>query len=338
MKGMLLDQPNHMFLETLDDPQPEEGEVLIKMTHAGICGTDTKIYQGKIPANYPLVMGHEIVGEIVSGDTTDTFSAGTRVLVDPVLYCGECFHCKLGDTQLCPNGGIMGREVNGGFADYCVAATTHTFKLPDAVDSKTGAAIQVLTTVLHAQDKGGVEAGDTVVVTGLGVTGLMHIQLARARGARLVIGVSRNAHKREVAMSLGADAAATHGEEAKKAVLDATDGIGADVVIECVGAMPVLGEAMDLARLGGRVIPFAIYPSGTAELPFYDLYFKELQVLNARAAKGKDFEECIKLVGDGSVDLGALITHAIPYTELNDAIQMLIEPSDERLKIILEGV
>ena len=338
MKGMLLDQPNHMSLETLDDPQPEEGEVLIKMTHAGICGTDTKIYQGKIPANYPLVMGHEIVGEIVSGDTTDTFSAGTRVLVDPVLYCGECFHCKLGDTQLCPNGGIMGREVNGGFADYCVAATTHTFKLPDAVDSKTGAAIQVLTTVLHAQDKGGVEAGDTVVVTGLGVTGLMHIQLARARGARLVIGVSRNAHKREVAMSLGADAAATHGEEAKIAVLDATDGIGADVVIECVGAMPVLGEAMDLARLGGRVIPFAIYPSGTAELPFYDLYFKELQVLNARAAKGKDFEECIKLVGDGSVDLGALITHAIPYTELNDAIQMLIEPSDERLKIILEGV
>jgi len=338
MKGMLLDQPNHMSLETLDDPQPQEGEVLIKMTHAGICGTDTKIYQGKIPANYPLVMGHEIVGEIVSGDTTDEFSPGTRVLVDPVLYCGECFHCKIGDTQLCPNGGIMGREVNGGFADYCVAATTHTFKLPDEVDSKTGAAIQVLTTVLHAQDKGGVEEGDTVVVTGLGVTGLMHIQLAKARGAKLVIGVSRNAHKRDVAMSLGADAAVTHGEEAKKAVLDATDGVGADVVIECVGAMPVLGEAMDLARLGGKIIPFAIYPSGSAELPFYDLYFKELQVLNARAAKGKDFEECIKLVGDGRVDLGALITHALPYTELNDAIQMLIEPSDERLKIILEGV
>ena len=338
MRAMLLDQPNQMSLETLDDPKPEEGQVLIKMTHAGICGTDTKIYQGKIPANYPLVMGHEIVGEIVSGDTTEDFKVGTRVLVDPVLFCGKCFHCCRGDTQLCPNGGIMGREVNGGFADYCVAGTTHTYKLPDEIDGKTGAAVQVLTTVLHAQENGGVGEGDTVTVTGLGVTGLMHIQLAKARGAKHVIGVSRNAHKREVALALGADAAVTHGPDAKKAVLDNTGGVGADVVIECVGAMPVLAEAMDLARLGGRLIPFAIYPSGKAELPFYDLYFKELQVLNARAAKGRDFEECIKLVEDGSVDLGALVTHALPYTELNNAIQMLIEPSDERLKIILEGV
>ena len=338
MRAMLLDQPNQMSLETMDDPQPEDGQVLIKMTHAGICGTDAKIYQGKIPANYPLVMGHEIVGEIVSGDTTDDFTVGTRVLVDPVLFCGDCFHCDRGETRLCPNGGIMGREVNGGFADYCVAGTTHTYKLPDEINGKTGAAIQVLTTVLHAQDNGGVGDGDTVTVTGLGVTGLMHIQLAKARGAKRVIGVSRNAHKREVALALGADAAVTHGADAKKAVLDATDGVGADVVIECVGAMPVLAEAMDLARLGGRLIPFAIYPSGQAELPFYDLYFKELQVLNARAAKGRDFDECIKLVGDGSVDLGALVTHALPYTELNNAIQMLIEPSDERLKIILEGV
>ena len=338
MKAMLLDQPNQINLKTLDDPRPQEGQVLIKMTHAGICGTDTKIYQGKIPANYPLVMGHEIVGEIVGGDTTDTFKEGTRVLVDPVLFCGKCFHCNRDDTHLCPNGGIMGREVNGGFADFCVASTTHTYKLPDEVDGKTGAAIQVLTTVLHAQDNGAVGKSDTVVVTGLGVTGLMHCQLANARGARRVIGVSRNAHKREVARALGVDVVVSHGEDAKGAVLDITEGLGADVVIECVGAMPVLAEAMDLARLGGRIIPFAIYPSGQAELPFYDLYFKELQVLNARAAKGKDFEECIRLVSGGSVDLATLLTHSLPYTELNEAIKMLIEPSDERLKIILEGM
>ena len=166
MRAMLLDQPNQMSLRQLHDPKPEEGQVLIKMTHAGICGTD-KIYQGKIPANYPLVMGHEIVGEIVSGDTTEEFKVGTRVPVDLVLYCGKCFHCCRGDTQLCPNGVIMGREVNGGFADYCVAGTTHTYKLPDEIDGKTGAAVQVLTTVLHAQDNGGVGEGDAVTVTGL---------------------------------------------------------------------------------------------------------------------------------------------------------------------------
>ena len=132
----------------------------------------------------------------VDGDTADHAKSGTRVLVDPVLYCGTCYHCRRQDTHLCPNGGIMGREANGGFAAYCVAQNTHIYPLPQEINGTTGAAIQVLTTVLHAQDKGEVGLGDTVVVSGLGVTGLMHIQLAKARGAKVVIGVSRNAHKR----------------------------------------------------------------------------------------------------------------------------------------------
>ena len=117
MKAMVLERPNLMALQMVEDLHPKVGEVLIKTTHAGICGTDTKIYEGKIPANYPLVMGHEIVGEVIDGDTNGFAKPGARVLVDPVLYCGTCFHCKQGDTNLCPNGGIMGREVNGGFAD-----------------------------------------------------------------------------------------------------------------------------------------------------------------------------------------------------------------------------
>ena len=338
MKAMVLEQPNQMALQTINNPHPENGQVLIRITYAGICGTDTKIYEGKIPANYPLVMGHELVGEIVESNTGDCPKSGTRVLVDPVLYCGTCYHCMRDETNLCPNGGIMGREVNGGFADYCVANGSHIYPLPDEIDGKTGAAIQVLTTVLHAQDKGGVGNGDNVVVSGLGVTGLMHIQLAKARGAKTVIGVSRNAHKREVALALGADLAVLHGIEAENTVLDATDGIGADIVIECVGHLSMLGEAVALARPGGKIIPFSIYPSGRAELPFYDFYFKELQIVNVRAAKGRDFPACIELVCNDKINLGALITHTLPYTELNEAIQMLMEPSDKRLKVILEGI
>jgi 2-desacetyl-2-hydroxyethyl bacteriochlorophyllide A dehydrogenase len=231
----------------------------------------------------------------------------------------------------------MGREVNGGFADYCIAKTSHIYPLPEQLNSKTGAAIQVLTTVMHAQNKGDVVTGDAVVVSGLGVTGLMHIQLAKARGAKVVVGTSRNAHKREIALALGADYAVSHGEEAKKTILEVTEGIGADIVIECVGNLSMLAEAVELARLGGKVIPFGIYPSGQAELPFYDFYFKELQIINVRAAKGSDFSSCIKLVSAGEVDLEALITHSLPYTELNSAIRMLMEPSDERIKVIMEA-
>ena len=110
----------------------------------------------------------------------------------------------------------MGREVNGGFADYCVAQNSHTYPLPEVMNGKTGAAVQVLTTVLHSQDRGEVGLGDIIVVSGLGVTGLMHIQLVKFHGAKTVIGFSRNSYKREVALSLGADFAVAHGGEAKK--------------------------------------------------------------------------------------------------------------------------
>ena len=338
MKAMVLERPNKLALRTIDDPRPEEGQVLIRTTHAGICGSDTKIYEGKMPAIYPVIMGHEIVGEIVDGDTIPATKPGTRVLVDPVLFCGKCFYCLRSDTLLCHNGVLMGREINGGFADYCIAKTSQIYVLPDKLDSKTGAAVQVLTTVLHAQDVGEVGRGDTVVVSGLGVTGLMHVQLAKTRFAKTVIGISRNPYKRSVALSLGADYAFTHGDEAEKAVLDITDGVGADIVIECVGHLALLGEAVALARPGGKIVPFGVYPSEKAELPFYDFYFKELQISNVRAAKGRDFTECIELVSRGKVDLSTLITHTFPYTELNNAIRMLMEPSDERLKVILERV
>ena len=338
MKAMVLERPNKLALRTIDDPRPEEGQVLIRTTHAGICGSDTKIYEGKMPAIYPVIMGHEIVGKVVDGDTTPATKPGTRVLVDPVLFCGKCFYCLRSDTHLCPNGVLMGREINGGFADYCIAKTSQIYLLPDTLDSKTGAAVQVLTTVLHAQDVGEVGRGDTVVVSGLGVTGLMHVQLAKTRFAKTVIGISRNPYKRSVALSLGADYAFTHGDEAEKAVLDITDGVGADIVIECVGHLALLGEAVALARPGGKIVPFGVYPSEKVELPFYDFYFKELQISNVRAAKGRDFTECIELVSRGKVDLSTLITHTFPYTELNSAIRMLMDPSDERLKIILERV
>ncbi len=232
----------------------------------------------------------------------------------------------------------MGREINGGFADYCVAKTSQIYPLPSDLNSVIGVVVQVLTTVLHAQNKGEVGPGGVVVILGLGVAGLMHIQLAKTRLAQTVIGVSRNSYKRDVAISLGADCAVAHGKKAEAAVMDMTDGIGADIVIECVGHLAFLGEAIALTRPGGRIVPFGVYPSGRADLPFYEFYFKELEVVNARAAKGRDFVECIDLVSQGKINLSALITHKFPFTDLNEAIKLLIEPSEERLKVILERI
>ena len=336
MKAALLNGPSDVTITDRATPACGEGQVLVRITHVGICGTDTKIYDGGILANYPVVMGHEGVGEIIEGQANDGSGPGNRVIIDPVLYCGNCFYCARGDTHLCENGGMLGREVDGVYTENYLAPAGNVFALGDNINMTEGPLIQVMTTVLHAQNRANIQADEVVVVLGLGVTGLLQIPVAKALGAKAVVGVSRNAHKRGLAEQMGADCVVEHGEAAKVAVLKLTDGRGADVVIEAVGYISVLAEAMDLARFGGRIIPFGIYAALEGKLPFYELYFKELDLINTRAALPSDFPASIKLVEEGKVNLAPFITHIYPLEELTEAIKLLMEPSDERLKVILE--
>lgn len=345
MKAVVLRTPFDLGVGEIGIPEPKPGEVLIRVSHSGICGTDLKIFTGAMPAPYPIVMGHEIVG-VIAEATAGTPSAGGRVLVDPVLYCGACADCRASRTHLCPNGAVIGREVNGGFADYVVAPGTHAYPLPPSVNSREAPLIQVLTTVLHAQRRAGVgrmpddEASDephTVAVIGLGVSGQLHAQLAKARGARTVIGISRSAWKRSLAEQLGADHTAPGGDEALKTVRAATGGRGADLVVESTGIVASIADAIALVRPGGTVVLFGIHTATEGALPFYQLYYKEPIVVSARAATPRDFPESIALVASGRVRLSSLVTHVLAVSELRQALGMLEQDADGRMKIILEN-
>src|SRR6267142_7251599 len=235
MKAMILRAPGELVLDDVARPGPIASHVLVRVTHSGVCGTDLKIFNGAIPVNYPRIMGHEMVGEVVEAGATHAFLPGERVIVDPELYCGACFHCGLGQTHLCPNGMLIGRDTNGGFAEYVAAPGSHVFRLPDAIGSRIAPMIQVLTTCLHAQRQVNIFPAESVVVFGPGVTGQLHVQLAKARGASPVIGVTRSPEKRALAEKLGADLTIAGGEGAIDRVREATEGRGADVVIETTG-------------------------------------------------------------------------------------------------------
>jgi 2-desacetyl-2-hydroxyethyl bacteriochlorophyllide A dehydrogenase len=294
-----------------------------------------KIYKGAIPAQYPLIMGHEMVGEVVS-EANDGIRSGDRVIIDPVLYCGTCFHCRIGQTNLCPAGGLIGRETNGGFAEYAAVAASQVFRLPDSIDSRIAPLIQVATTCLHAQRLTSVSLGESVAVIGLGVSGQLHVQLAKARGAGKVIGISRSRFKNELAQQLGADVAIESGPGAVAKVLDQTDGRGADVVIESTGVMTSIADAIRMARFGGRILLFGISSATSGALPFYDLYFKELTLINNRAATAQDFPVMIDLVDRGAVRLEPLVTHRMALDELGTALGMVEDGAERRLKIILD--
>jgi 2-desacetyl-2-hydroxyethyl bacteriochlorophyllide A dehydrogenase len=319
-----------------DIPQPQAGSaVLVRVTNSGICGTDYKIYSGAIPVSYPRVMGHEITGEVADPGSS-AVRQGDRVIVDPQLYCGSCFHCRIGQTHLCPKGILIGRDVNGGFAELVSAPASHVFRLPDSIDSRTAPLIQVLTTCLHAQQQVAVRPGETVVVFGLGVTGQLHVQLAKAAGASTVIGMTRSADKRALAETLGADLTLAGDEAAITKVREATDGRGADVVIETTGMLPSLSSGIHMARSGGRILLFGIFTAKDGSLPFYDLYFKELSLIGARVARSEDYPAAIALVERGDVKLRPLVSNVMPLAELDAAVAMLGSENGARMKVILD--
>jgi 2-desacetyl-2-hydroxyethyl bacteriochlorophyllide A dehydrogenase len=308
--------------------------VLVHVENSGVCGTDLKIYTGGIPVSYPLIMGHEMCGELIEGEVSG-LRPGDRVMIDPVGYCNVCPCCRGGHTNVCPHGLLTGRDVHGGFAEYVKVPRHFVFALPDAISSRQAPLIQVATTCLHAQRRVRMFPGQSVVIMGLGVSGQIHMQMAKERGAYPVIGVTRSTWKRKLAEKLGADITLSSGAEAEHAIEEITHGQGADVVIDTTGKPAAMASAVRMARRAGTVLLFGISTMNEANLPFYQFYFKELMLVNARAAKSEDFPATIDLVARGKLNLEDLITHVLPLPQLGEALTLLDSDSDERMKIIL---
>lgn len=319
------------------------GQALVRVHHAGICGTDLEIMRGGIPVDYPRIMGHEMVGEVVRPGPAGITVPGQRVLVDPAVSCGHCRPCRAGRSNLCVQGGLAGRDVDGFFATYVAAPETRLLVVPDSVSETASGLLQVLGTCVHALRAVSVVPGDVAVVIGLGVSGLLLAQLLAARGAR-VIGVSRTSWKRELAARLGAAGSAPP-EEAESVIRALSRGQGADVVVEAVGTEATLGQAIELAGPGAEVVMFGTIPqggghgSGAGEgaglgLPYYQMYLKELELHFPRAALAVDYQRGIELVESDVLQVEPLVTHRLGLAEAERAFRVMQGPS--ALKVLLD--
>jgi len=339
MMSVVLDAPNELRLEQRPEPQPGPGEALVAIHSTGICGTDLSILAGKIPVSHPLVMGHEMVGTILDMNggipPGRRLERGDRVLVDPVVYCGTCYQCSKGQVNLCPNGALMGRDRDGGFSNTVAVPAANLYPLPQEISDTTGPLLQVLTTCIHAQRLMTLFPGESALVMGLGVAGLLHLQLAKARGATPLIGVTRTASKRALAERLGADITLDPSDpKALETVLEQTSGRGVDVAIEAVGRGSTLAQSIEFTRIGGRLTLFGTITEPAPALPYYQLYYKELLISNPRAAKPEDFPAAIETVSNGSVKLEPLVTEVFPLSRAKEA--MAATGSVGSLKVVLE--
>jgi L-iditol 2-dehydrogenase len=338
MMSVVLDAPNQLRIEQRPEPQAGPNEALVAVHSAGICGTDLSIFAGKIPVTHPLVMGHEMVGtvlELNGGIAPGSLKQGDRVLVDPVVFCGNCYQCSKGQVNLCPNGALMGRDRDGGFSSTVAVPAANLYRLPPEISDTTGPVLQVLTTCIHAQRQTTLFPGESVLVMGLGVSGLLHLQLAKARGASPLIGVTRTPSKRALAERLGADLTIDPADpKALEAVLEHTSGRGVDVAIEAVGRGSTLATAIELTRIGGRLTLFGTITEPAPSIPYYQLYYKELMISNPRAAKPEDFPAAIEIVSSGRVELEPLVTEVFPLSRASEAVAAT--GSGGSLKVILD--
>ena len=329
MKAVRLTAPNEISIDDVAEPVPQNGGVVVEPAVMGVCGTDLKVVAGDVAVELPRILGHELVGVVI--EAGDGVPVGSRVLVDPAVSCGRCRPCRTGVPNLCTAGGLMGRDTDGVFADLVAVAPGSTILLPDGIDDAAAGLLQVLGTCVHATRDLRIRAGDVAVVIGLGVAGQLIARLLATDGAT-VVGITRSAEKRARAADHGAAAVASP-DTAAATVAEVTGGEGAKVVVEAVGTIPTLAQAVEVAGPGAEVVAFGTITGDGPGLPFYQLYQKEVTLRAPRAALREDYERAVTLVANGDVDASDLVSVWFPLAEIDSALAAASDPTT--LKVLL---
>jgi threonine dehydrogenase-like Zn-dependent dehydrogenase len=331
MLAAVIERPGAVTVRQVPVPQAA-GLALVRVGVAGICGTDRKLAAGVFPVTAPRVLGHEMTGWVEVPGPGGAVPAGTPVVVNPAAFCGLCRECRRDLPHLCARGGLLGRDLDGCFAEYVAVPEALLHPLPAEVTADQAALVQVLSTCVHAQADVAVSPETSAVVIGLGVAGLLHVQLLRAKGVRAIVGVTRAAWKRDLALACGASSVVTP-DGAAAAVAEVTAGHGADVAIESAGTAATLAQAIGLAGPGAAVILFGAVPTADG-LPAYEAYLKELTIRCPRASRPRDFDTAIRLCAAGRVAAAALVTGRFPLSGVTQALAASEDPA--QLKVVLD--
>jgi len=296
-------------------------EVLLKIAVCGVCGTDVKIIAGQSHATPPVILGHEFCGNVVKkGKNVVDLNIGDLVAVDPNIACGHCQYCRRGQVNLCENLQALGVDIDGGFAEYCIAPAAQCFRLPEKTDPLQAALLEPLSCALYGFQKAAIKAGESVLIFGGGMIGILMLKLARVSPARQVIIVEPDAQRRKLCLKIGADLVFDPTNQNESKILDMTQG-GAEVVIECAGALAAVEQALRMTKNGGRLVIFGVSPVGQ-KIPVapYEIYRRDIQLIGS-FLNPFTFKTAVDLLATGRIKLDGLDIKAFGLADIQIAFE-----------------
>ena len=319
-------------------PAPGPGEVLVRIAAAGICRSDVH-YRSGFPTTdrLPITLGHEIAGMVEEvGSDVRHWEPGDRVVIHYQLSCGKCDVCAGGHEQFCGDGAMLGKAIDGGYAEFIAVPHQNLFALPAAIDFEAAAVMMCSSaTPLHALRKGRFQAGETVAVFGAGGLGMSAIQIARALGAARVIAIDVNPTKLELAARLGAIPVAG-GDGAVAAVREATDGRGVDIALELAGLPATLTAALESLAIRGRAVAVGLIENPTPVAPYDQFILKEAELIGSSDHLASEIPELLALAAEGALDTGGLVTARVGLdSEAVNAVMDGLETNHDEVRTVI---
>jgi 2-desacetyl-2-hydroxyethyl bacteriochlorophyllide A dehydrogenase len=308
---------------TADVPRPGPGEALLKVRRVGICGTDLHIFQGHLDHRVPKggIIGHETFAEVIEAPAGSGFSAGDRVSVEPVVFCGACRACRMGAHYLCYQLKVLGVDLPGGMREYWAAPVARMLRVPDALDDDSAGVIEPLAVAVHDVRRSGLQAGDSALVFGGGPIGALIALVARQLGARVAL-AELNPYRIDLLRSLGLEVVGPE-KNVLRFADEWTEGTGVDVAFEVTGNPAAARIVTDVVRVWGTVSIVAIYAE-PVPVNLYRMFARELVMHGARLYAREDWEEAIRLAAGGAVPLAPLVSRKIPLEALQQGMEQAL--------------
>ncbi len=325
-------------LEEMPTPAPGPGEMLLKTMASGICGSDVMEWYRIRKA--PLVLGHEVTGVVAEADSrARRFQAGDRVFVAHHVPCNTCRYCLNGDHTSCDTLHTTNFDP-GGFSEYIRIPALHvdrgTFRLPEEVSFEDGTFIEPLACVVRAQRAVGVGPGQHVLILGSGLSGLLHLRLARASGAARIVVTDVSAARLKMAETLGADGVIPASEDVARLLGEGRGARLADHVIVCTSALPAFQQALASVDRAGTILFFAPTDPGVElPVPVQTFWRNNIRLIHSYGSSPADTAVAIELLRSGTVSVGRMITHRLDLAEAQEGFRLVAE-SAVSLKVILE--